>query len=86
MAIYGLTQGHHVCDRVDLNLYLERKIDGSYATYKSWKFTANNTSSLSRTIEVIVPSGTYYRVRGYHACEDGSRESTSTLTQGVMIK
>ena len=86
VAVHGLTQGHHVCDRVDLNLYLERKIDGSYATYKSWKFTANNTSSLSRTIEVIVPSGTYYRVRGYHACQDGSKESTSTLTQGVMIK
>lgn len=86
LSMYGLTQGHHVCDRVDLNLYLERKIDGSYATYKYWNFTAKDTSSLSRTIEVIVPSGTYYRIRGYHACEDGSRESTSTLTQGVMIK
>lgn len=86
VAIYGLTQGHHVCDRVDLNLYLERKIDGSYATYKYWNFTAKDTSSLSKTIEVIVPSGTYYRVRGYHACEDGSRESTSTLTSGVLIK
>lgn len=86
LSMYGLTQGHHVCDRVDLNLYLERKIDGSYATYKYWNFTAKNTSSLSKTIEVIVPSGTYYRIRGYHACEDGSRESTSTLTSGVMIK
>lgn len=86
VSIYGLTQGHHVCDTVYLYLYLERKINDSYATYKSWKFTANNATSLSRTIEVIVPSGTYYRVRGYHACQDGSKESTSTLTQGVMIK
>nr|WP_297883419.1 DUF6147 family protein [uncultured Blautia sp.] len=86
VSIYGLTQGHHVCDTVYLNLYLERKIDGSYATYKSWRFTANNATSLDKAIEVIVPSGTYYRVRGYHACQDGSKESTSTLTQGVMIK
>lgn len=86
VSIYGLTQGHHACDRVDLNLYLERKINGSYATYKYWNFTTYNTTSLSKTIEVIVPSGTYYRVRGYHACQDGSRESTSTLTSGVMIK
>lgn len=86
VSIYGLTQGHHVCDRVDLNLYLERKVNGSYSTYKYWNFTANNVTSLDKAIEVIVPSGTYYRVRGYHACEDGSRESTSTLTQGVMIK
>ena len=35
---------------------------------------------------VIVPSGTYYRVRGYHAAKDGSKESTSTLTQGILIK
>ena len=45
----------------------------SYSTYKYWNFSANDTTSLSRTIEVIVPSGTYYRVRGYHACKDGSK-------------
>ena len=86
VAVHGLTQGHHVCDTVYLNLYLERKINGSYATYKSWRFTASNATSLSKTIEVIVPSGTYYRVRGYHACQDGSKESTTTLTSGVLIK
>ncbi len=86
VSIYGLTQGHHVCDTVYLNLYLERKIDGSYATYKYWNFTTNNATSLSKAIEVIVPSGTYYRVRGYHACKDGSKESTTTLTNGVLIK
>ncbi len=43
--------------------------------------------ALSKTIDVIVPSGTYYRVRGYHAASnDGLKESTSTLTQGIMIK
>ena len=42
IAIYGLTQCHHVCDEVYLYLYLERKVNGSYGTYKSWKFTANN--------------------------------------------
>lgn len=86
VAVHGLTQGHHTCDTVYLNLYLERKINGSYATYKSWRFTASNATSLSKTIEVIVPSGTYYRVRGYHACQDGSKESTTTLTSGVLIK
>lgn len=86
IGIYGLTQCHHVCDTVYLSLYLERKVNGSYGTYKYWEFTANNVSSLSRGINVIVPSGTYYRVRGYHAAKDGSKESTSTLTQGILIK
>lgn len=86
IGIYGLTQCHHTCDTVYLYLYLERKVNGSYGTYKYWRFEANNVSSLSRSIRVIVPSGTYYRVRGYHAAKDGSKESTSTLTQGIMIK
>ena len=44
-----------------------------------WEFTGKNVTSLSRTIDVIVPSGTYYRVRGYHAASnDGLKESAST--------
>ena len=55
--------------------------------YKIWEFTANNASSLSKTIDVAVPSGTYYRVRGYHAAsQSGTKESTSTLTSGIMVK
>lgn len=87
LAIYGLTQCHKKCSKVYLSLYLERKVNGSYGTYKYWEFTGSNATSLSRTINVIVPSGTYYRVRGYHAASNGGlKESTSTLTQGIMIK
>ena len=70
-----------------LSLFLERKVNGSYGTYKIWEFTANNATSLSKTIDVAVPSGTYYRVRGYHAAsQSGTKESTSTLTSGIMVK
>ena len=87
IAIYGLTQCHKVCSKTYLYLYLERKVNGSYGTYKYWEFTANNTSNLQRTLDVAVPSGTYYRVRGYHAASNGGlKESTSTLTQGIMVK
>lgn len=87
IAIYGLTQCHKVCSKTYLYLYLERKVNGSYGTYKYWEFTGNNTSNLQRTIDVAVPSGTYYRVRGYHAASNGGlKESTSTLTQGIMVK
>lgn len=86
IGIYGLTQCHHACDTVYLSIYLERKVNGNYGTYKYWEFTANDVTSLSRGIKVIVPSGTYYRARGYHAAKDGSKESTTTLTSGIMIK
>ena len=43
--------------------------------------------ALIRRLKILVPSGTYYRVRGYHAASNGGlKESTSTLTQGIMIK
>ena len=87
LAIFGLTQCHKKCAKVYLSLFLERKVNGSYSTYKYWEFTGKNVTSLSRTIDVIVPSGTYYRVRGYHAASNGGlKESTSTLTSGIMIK
>lgn len=87
IVIYGLTQCHKKCSKVYLSLFLERKVNGSYGTYKVWEFTANNATKLSKEIDVAVPSGTYYRVRGYHAASNaGVKESTSTLTSGIMVK
>lgn len=86
VIIPGLTQCHHSCDIVYLNMYLERKVNGTYSTYKSWSFTKKNATNLVKDITVIVPSGYYYRVRGYHAAKDGSKESTTTLTKGILVK
>lgn len=87
IAIYGLTQCHKKCSKVYLSLFLERKVNGSYGTYKYWEFTGNNTTNVQRGLNVAVPSGTYYRVRGYHAASNGGlKESTSTLTQGILVK
>ena len=38
VIITGITQCHHVCSKVYLNVYLERKVNGTYSTYKSWRF------------------------------------------------
>ena len=87
LSIFGLTQCHKKCSKVYLSLFLEKKTNGSYSTYKIFEYTAKNVTSLSKEIKVLVPSGTYYRVRGYHAASnDGLKESASTLTQGIMIK
>ena len=34
LAIYGVTQCHKKCSKLYLSLYLERKVNGSYGTYK----------------------------------------------------
>lgn len=86
IAIYGLSQCHKTCSKVYLTLALERKVNGSYGTYKIWEFTAKNATHLERGLDVAVPSGTYYRVRGYHAASNGGlKESTSTLTSGILV-
>lgn len=86
VAISGVTQCHHVCSTVYLTLTLERKVDGTYSAYKSWEFTSSNATNLTKSLTVLVPSGYYYRVRGYHAAKDGSKESVRTLTKGVLVK
>ena len=87
VTIFGSTQCHKKCAKVYLSLFLERKVNGSYGTYKTFEYTANNVTSLDKGLNILVPSGTYYRVRGYHAASnDGLKESTSTLTSGIMIK
>ena len=57
VAINGRTQCHHVCAKVYLDIYLERKVNGTYSVYKSWSFTADNASKLNKDLTVIVPSG-----------------------------
>ena len=87
LSIYGLTQCHKKCSKVFLSLFLERKVNGSYSTYKVFEYTAKNVTSLEKGLNILVPSGTYYRVRGYHAASNGGlKESTSTLTSGIMVK
>lgn len=83
--ITGITQCHHVCDKVYLKLYLEQKYNGSYYTYKSWDLSKENASNVIRSMNIIVPKGYYYRVRGYHAVENGTYESLSSLSSGVWV-
>lgn len=85
ISIYGVTQCHHECDELWLELYLEQKNNGNYEPYDQWLFYDTNETSLSASLDVIVPSGHYYRVRGYHAAKDGSKEATSTITQGIWV-
>ena len=84
--ITGITQCHRICDKVYLDIYLEQKTDVGYSTYKYWEYSKTNGSNLTVSLDVIVPRGHYYRVRGYHAAEKGGvYESTTTLTSGVWV-
>lgn len=87
ISVYGITQCHKTCDNVYLSLYLERKEDGYYATYKSWDYSTKNATNLSKSLVVSVPSGYYYRIRTYHAASDNGsdKESITNLSSGIYV-
>lgn len=86
---YGATFCHRICDKVEVNIYLERSkgSGGGWSSYKNWKYSVTNDSSLSKSNTIKVPGGYYYRLRGYHACEKSGyeRESNSSFTNGIWI-
>lgn len=87
ISCYGSTACLKICDRVELEIYLERSSGGAWNSYTNWKYSTTNDAILSRTNTITVPGGYYYRLRGYHACEKAgySRESNSSYTNGIWI-
>ena len=84
---YGNTSCFRICDRIELNIYLERSSGSSWSSYTSWKYSTTDDTSLGRSNTITVPGGYYYRLRGYHACEKSGygRESNSSFTDGIWI-
>lgn len=84
--VYGFTFANHTCDSIDLYLFLEQYKNGSWSTYGIYEFTVDNASTLSKSKNVTVEPGYYYRVRGYHRTyKDGRQESVGTTTDGIRI-
>lgn len=83
---FGYTFAYHDCESIDLYLYVEKLVGDSWQSYKSFKFTDENVSTLSKSITLQVPSGYSYRLRGYHRTyNNGRQESSSTVTDGVYV-
>lgn len=84
---YGNTSCSRICDRIELEIYLERSSGGGWSSYTNWKYSTTNDTSLGRSNTITVPKGYYYRLRGYYACEKSGygRESNSSFTDGIWI-
>lgn len=86
VALYGQTMAMAICDKVELAIYLEQYKNGGWASYKHWSYSASNVSVLTKTLNVSVASGYYYRIKGYHGITKGStKESCMTVTDGIKI-
>lgn len=86
--IGATTQAHHVCPQILMEIYVD-KYDANTKTWNQWRYweySTTNSDHLTKNMEIIVPSGYYYSVRGYHTCIHGNvMESAETMTDGLYI-
>lgn len=83
--IYGATLAHVTCNTLIIKLTLQQ-YDGGWVNYGTYGDTATNASSMSRSYNVKVAGGHYYRVKA--ACvakKNGSSESQGPITNGIWI-
>lgn len=85
--VYGAVYGSVICDKMILELTLQRYSNGTWSNVKSFSATAYNTGLLTKSYNVSVSKGYYYRVKA--ACvaqKGGSSESQMPVTDGIWIK
>lgn len=87
-GIIATTQAHHICPEIHMDIYVD-KFDVNTQTWNQWRYweySTNSSQHLTKNMEIIVPSGYYYSVRGYHTCIHGNvMESAETMTDGLYI-
>ncbi len=86
--ISASTQAFHVCPEVHLDIYVDQydEAKDEWTQWRYWEYSANDVDHLTKNMEIIVQSGHYYSVRGYHMCVHGSSmEVIETMTDGLYI-
>ncbi|HJC10198.1 MAG TPA: hypothetical protein H9935_05200 [Candidatus Blautia merdigallinarum] len=83
---YGAVVGAVICDKMVLEMTLQRLEGNTWVTVKSFSDTKYNTSLLTKSYNTSVKKGYYYRLKA--ACvafEGGTSESQMPVTDGIWI-
>ena len=84
--IYGAVLGSVTCDKLRLKLTIQQYRNGSWYNYGTYSDVAYNTSTFSRSWDVSVSGGYYYRVKAACVAQKGSTtESQLPITDGLWI-
>lgn len=83
--IYGAVLAYRTCDKLILKLTLQQ-YDGGWVNYGNNGDTVTNASSMSRSYNVKVAGGHYYRLKAACVAQKGSSsESQVPITNGIWI-
>lgn len=84
--IYGAIFGSVVCDRLTLNMTLQRYSNGSWSNVSFYEDYATNKTSFSKSYNVSVTRGYYYRIKAACVAKRGSTiESKAPISDGLWI-
>ncbi len=85
-TISGQTVCNRVCDSVEVFIYLDRLVNGSWVNIDSRSKAVSNGSIASYSTSLAVTPGYYYRVRATHIARvAGGKEITSSNSNGILI-
>lgn len=84
--VYGAVLGSVVCDKLVLRMTLQRYSNGSWKNVQSFSDTRYNHSMLTKSYDVPVTKGYYYRVKAVGVAYKGDiAESKMPITNGIWI-
>lgn len=84
--VYGAVLGSVVCDKLILEMTLQRLQNGYWSDVKYFSDTAYNQGYLTKSYNVKVAGGYYYRMKAACVAQKGSTsESKMPVTDGIWI-
>lgn len=87
VTVSAKTKAKVVCDKVELDIYLQYYNNGSWSYVNNWNYSVKNEPYLNASRTLAVTKGRYYRIKCYHAVtKNGVKEKTTTMTDGIPIK
>lgn len=85
--VYGAVYGSVVCDKLVLEMTLQKQVNGSWQNVKSFSTSANSQGFFTKSYNVNVATGYYYRLKlAGIAIKNGTTESQTGVTNGILIK
>lgn len=87
LNVSGFTSCYKTCDQVKVTLHLQRLVNGTWTTVTTLgPKVAYNDHYVSRSGDVTVTGGYYYRISGSHVAVKGkTTESTYSSTDGMWV-
>ncbi|MFQ6809662.1 MAG: hypothetical protein ACLRTF_11520 [Blautia sp.] len=85
--VYGAVYGSVVCDKLVLEMTLQKQVNGSWQNVRSFSASANSKGFFTKSYNVSVAKGYYYRLKLVGvATKNGTTESQTGITDGLLIK